>query len=87
VPGHQVVGQVVEIGEDVRGWSPLDRAGVTWLGWADGTCGYCRYGRENLCPQARFTGWDIDGGFATSLVVMAGFAHRLPDRMTGRARS
>jgi propanol-preferring alcohol dehydrogenase len=81
VPGHQVVGRVVEIGEGVNGWNLEDRVGVTWLGWADGTCGYCRSGRENLCPRARFTGWDVDGGYATSLVVAADFAHRLPDRM------
>jgi propanol-preferring alcohol dehydrogenase len=85
VPGHQAVGRVVEIGEGVGGWSVADRAGVTWLGWADGTCDYCRSGRENLCPQARFTGWDVDGGYAESLVVAADFAHRLPDTMTDAA--
>jgi propanol-preferring alcohol dehydrogenase len=58
---------------------PGERAGVGWLGWADGTCRFCRTGRENLCEAARFTGWDRDGGFATRLVVDAAFAVRLPD--------
>jgi len=82
VPGHQVVGRVLEVGEDADGWSVADRAGVTWLAWADGTCGYCRSDRENLCPNARFTGWDVDGGYATSLIVAADFAHRIPDELT-----
>jgi alcohol dehydrogenase, propanol-preferring len=58
VPGHQVVGVIDEIGEDVRGWQPGDRAGLTWLAGTDGTCRFCRSGRENLCEAAAFTGWD-----------------------------
>ena len=79
VPGHQAVGRVVEMGEGVDGWLVGDRAGVAWLGSTDGTCRFCASGRENLCPEARFTGWDRDGGYATRLAVRADFAFRLPD--------
>jgi propanol-preferring alcohol dehydrogenase len=82
VPGHQVVGRVAAVGEDVTGWAVGDRAGVTWLGGADGTCHACRSGRENLCPNAVFTGWDRDGGYADEIVVAAGFAVRLPEGFT-----
>ncbi len=79
VPGHQVVGRVEAIGAGVTGWSIGDRAGVGWLGSADGTCRFCTSGRENLCPEARFTGWDRDGGYAERMAVRAGFAFHLPD--------
>ncbi|HYM84197.1 MAG TPA: zinc-dependent alcohol dehydrogenase family protein [Candidatus Dormibacteraeota bacterium] len=78
VPGHQVVGRVEAIGEAVAGWSVGDRAGVGWLGSTDGTCPFCLSGRENLCPDARFTGWDRDGGYAERMAVRADFALRLP---------
>src|SRR5205809_6299439 len=61
VPGHQIVGDVLEAGERFRAG---ERVGVPWLGWTDGDCRYCRSGRENLCDQARFTGYDVDGGSA-----------------------
>jgi len=78
IPGHQVVGEVTAVGAEVRDWAVGDRAGVTWLaGWC-GTCQYCRSGRENLCPNATFTGWDRDGGFAEHLTVRASAAVRLP---------
>jgi propanol-preferring alcohol dehydrogenase len=79
VPGHQAVGRVLRVGPGVAGWAEGDRAGVAWLGSTDGTCRFCTSGRENLCPEARFTGWDRDGGFATQLAVRADFAIRLPD--------
>lgn len=79
VPGHQVVAHVSEVGEGVSGWAVGDRAGVTWLAGSDGTCRYCRSGRENLCPQATFTGWDRDGGYGQEMTVRADFAVRLPD--------
>jgi propanol-preferring alcohol dehydrogenase len=79
VPGHQLVGRVDAVGEGVPGWRAGDRAGVAWLGGADGTCGFCRAGRENLCADARFTGWDRDGGYATHAVARADFALTLPD--------
>ncbi len=79
VPGHQVVGVVEAVGDEVSGWAPGDRAGVTWLAGTDGTCRFCRTGRENLCEAATFTGWDRDGGYAEAVVVRAPFAVRLPD--------
>jgi propanol-preferring alcohol dehydrogenase len=79
VPGHQVVGRVERVGRDVGNWHPGDRAGVGWLASTCGRCGTCTSGRENLCPDARFTGWDRDGGYATRIVVRAAFALRLPD--------
>jgi propanol-preferring alcohol dehydrogenase len=79
VPGHQVVGRVRAIGAGVQGWGVGDRAGIGWLGGACGACAFCRTGRENLCREARFTGWDRDGGFAERVTVRAGFALRLPD--------
>jgi propanol-preferring alcohol dehydrogenase len=79
VPGHQAVGSVSKVGRDVAGWRVGDRAGVAWLAGACGTCAHCLTGRENLCADARFTGWDRDGGYATRLAVRADFALRLPD--------
>jgi propanol-preferring alcohol dehydrogenase len=79
VPGHQAVGRVVGIGPGVDGWRAGDRAGVAWLGGACGRCEYCSSGRENLCPDAIFTGWDRDGGYATRMTARADFALRMPD--------
>lgn len=79
VPGHQVVGRVEQAGRDVVGWQTGDRAGVGWLASACGACRFCASDRENLCPDARFTGWDRDGGYATRVVVRADFALRLPE--------
>jgi propanol-preferring alcohol dehydrogenase len=78
VPGHQVVGTVVGAGDgaDVE---PGARIGIPWLGWTDGTCRYCRSGRENLCVSARFTGLDIDGGYATRAVADARYCFPLPE--------
>jgi propanol-preferring alcohol dehydrogenase len=64
VPGHQIVGTVAALGPGAEGFEPGDRVGVPWLGWTDGECRYCRSDRENLCDDARFTGYDVDGGFA-----------------------
>src|SRR5690348_9238909 len=77
--GHQIVGTVESRGE---GDGPLkvgDRVGVPWLGWTDGTCRYCTSGRENLCPNARFTGRDIDGGMAEYTVADARFCFPVPE--------
>ncbi len=79
VPGHQAVGRVDAIGADVHGWSIGDRAGAYWLFGADGTCRFCRTGRENLCEAAEFTGWDRDGGYAEAMIVRADVAVRIPD--------
>lgn len=78
VPGHQVVGDVVAVGTDVTGFEVGERVGIAWLRHTCGICRYCRAGRENLCPRARFTGWDADGGYAQYAVIAAGYAYRLP---------
>ncbi len=79
VPGHEVVGEVIAVGSTVIGWRPGDRAGIAWLRHTDGVCAYCRRGKENLCPQSRYTGWDAAGGYAEQTTVPAEFAYRLPD--------
>src|SRR5829696_3905981 len=79
VPGHQIVGRVLANGEGAQRFAAGDRVGVPWLGWTDGTCDYCRSGRENLCPHARFTGYDIDGGYAERTVADERFCFPLPD--------
>jgi propanol-preferring alcohol dehydrogenase len=79
VPGHEVVGLVVGVGDGVEGWQPGDRAGIAWLRSTCGSCRWCRSGRENLCRDSRYTGWDADGGFAEYAVVPADFAYRVPD--------
>jgi len=84
VPGHEIVGRVIEVGEGVAGWRVGERAGVPWLGWACGQCAACRRGAENLCPFARFTGYQQDGGFATEALIDAGFALRIPERYGDR---
>ena len=63
VPGHEIVGRVVACGEGVEGLAVGDRVGVPWLGYTCGTCSFCLSGQENLCPSARFTGYQIDGGY------------------------
>ena len=79
VPGHQVVGRVVGLGAGVDGLALGDRVGVAWLRGTCGTCRWCRSGRENLCPDSAYTGWDADGGFAEQAVVPEAFAYRVPD--------
>ena len=80
IPGHQIVGRVEEIGKGVEEFCVRDRVGIPWLGWTDGECVYCRSSRENLCDNARFTGYTIDGGYAEFTVADARFCFRLPDR-------
>jgi propanol-preferring alcohol dehydrogenase len=79
VPGHEVVGEVTELGPGTTGHQPGDRVGIAWLRYACGECRYCRRGAENLCPRSRYTGWDADGGYAEYATVPAAFAYRLPD--------
>jgi propanol-preferring alcohol dehydrogenase len=69
VLGHQIVGLVSGVGKDTSRFSVGERVGVPWLGWTDGTCRFCRSSRENLCERARFTGYQIDGGFAEETVA------------------
>ena len=78
VPGHQVVGVVEARGPDVTTLSIGDRVGVPWLGGTCGACSYCASGRENLCDRPRFTGYDIDGGYAEFAVADARFCFTLP---------
>jgi alcohol dehydrogenase, propanol-preferring len=81
IPGHQIVGRVEEIGEEVNSKFKIgDRVGIPWLGWTDGECVYCRSDRENLCDRARFTGYTIDGGYAEFTAADARFCFHLPDR-------
>jgi alcohol dehydrogenase, propanol-preferring len=77
-PGHEVVGEVVEAGSAASGFAIGDRVGIAWLRHTCGACRYCVRGRENLCPQSQYTGWDADGGYAEFATVPAAFAHRLP---------
>lgn len=78
VPGHEVVGTVEQVGPGVRGFVAGQRVGVPWLGWTCGTCDYCRSHRENLCDQARFTGYTLDGGYAEYLVADHRYCFPLP---------
>jgi propanol-preferring alcohol dehydrogenase len=82
VPGHQIAGVVAGTGEGTDRFSPGDRVGVPWLGWTDGECRYCRSGRENLCDNARFTGYDLDGGYAELAVADERFCLPLPEGYT-----
>ncbi len=82
VPGHQIVGVVRELGDGFDGEAGIEvgaRVGVPWLGSTCGKCRFCRTGNENLCDEARFTGYDIDGGYAQLTVARAGFVFPLPD--------
>jgi propanol-preferring alcohol dehydrogenase len=85
--GHQIVGRVEQIGEPsskiesaspARRFSIGDRVGIPWLGWTDGDCVYCRSNRENLCDRAKFTGYNIDGGYAEFSVADARYCFHLP---------
>jgi propanol-preferring alcohol dehydrogenase len=78
VLGHEIIGHVEALGNDVEGFAVGERVGVPWLGFTDGTCFYCRAGRENLCDHPRFTGYQIDGGYAEYAVADARFCFPLP---------
>jgi propanol-preferring alcohol dehydrogenase len=79
VPGHQIVGVVTATGDQVAGVQEGGRVGVPWLGWTCGTCSYCTTDRENLCDQARFTGYQIDGGFAEYSVADERYCFPIPE--------
>jgi propanol-preferring alcohol dehydrogenase len=79
IPGHEIVGRVTALGAGVSHLKVGDRVGVPWLGWACGTCKFCQRGLENLCGMARFTGYQIDGGFASETTADARFVFPLPD--------
>src|SRR5262249_54031124 len=79
IPGHQIVGTVTALGSEVDRFQVGQRVGVPWLGWTCGVCRYCRSGRENLCDQALFTGYQIDGGYAEKTVADARFCFPIPE--------
>jgi propanol-preferring alcohol dehydrogenase len=79
VLGHQIIGLVSEVGRGSSRFSVGERVGVPWLGWTDGTCRFCRSGRENLCDRARFTGYQLDGGFAEETVADERYCLELPE--------
>ncbi len=80
IPGHQIVGTVKKIGRNVTAFEVGDKVGVPWLGHTCGECEFCRNDQENLCNNARFTGYDINGGFAEYTVANAHFCFPIPDR-------
>lgn len=82
VPGHQIVGIVAETGPETREFDPGDRVGAGWLYETCGSCTFCEDGQENLCPEARFTGLDADGGYAEYVTVREGFAYPLPEQFS-----
>jgi propanol-preferring alcohol dehydrogenase len=79
IPGHQIVGAVEEVGGRVDRFAVGDRVGVPWLGYTDGACRYCLTGRENLCDNARFTGYQVDGGYAAYTVADHRFCFPIPE--------
>jgi alcohol dehydrogenase, propanol-preferring len=78
VPGHEIVGRVEAVGRHVTTHVPGDRVGIPWLGWSCGTCEFCRAEHENLCPSARYTGYQLNGGYAEYAVADASFCFSLP---------
>src|SRR6185437_9989824 len=85
VPGHEIVGTVEAVGPSAERLRIGDRVGVPWLGWACGVCEFCRSGRENLCDWARFTGYQIDGGYAEYAVADERFCFAIPPEFDDRA--
>ena len=79
VPGHEIVGRIEAVGREVTTLAPETRIGIPWLGWSCGACEFCRSGRENLCPNARCTGYQLNGGYAEYAVADASFCFPLPD--------
>jgi alcohol dehydrogenase, propanol-preferring len=78
VPGHEIVGVVSAVGDGIAALRPGDRVGVPWLGWTCGACAFCLSGRENLCADARFTGYQIDGGYAEFAIADARYCFPIP---------
>ena len=79
IPGHQIVGRVTAVGSQVAGFQLNDRVGIAWLNRTCGKCKFCLTGRENLCEQAQFTGWSVNGGYAEYAIAPASFTYRIPD--------
>ena len=80
VPGHEIVGRVESVGRDVTAHAPGDRVGIPWLGWSCGICQFCRSERENLCPYARYTGYQLNGGYAEYAVADGSFCFPIPEK-------
>ena len=80
--GHEIVGRVEKLGPRVTKFKPGDRVGIAWINSACGSCRFCREGNENLCPEFKATGCDVDGGYAEYTVVTEDFAYLIPDRFT-----
>jgi len=79
IPGHEIVGRILAVGDGVATLKPNDRIGIAWLGYTCGICDYCVSGQENLCGSALFTGYQIDGGYATHAVADARYCFPLPE--------
>jgi len=79
IPGHQIVGTVEELGPDAQRFSKGTRVGIAWLHRTDGTCEYCRAGKENLCDHPSFTGYTVDGGYAEYVVAPQDFVYPIPE--------
>jgi len=84
IPGHQIVGTVVKRGDGVHGHEVGDRVGAAWLNSTCGTCAFCKRGLENMCVNARFTGYHVNGGYSEYTVLPADFVYRLPDDFSDR---
>ena len=82
VPGHQIVGTVAEKGQKAENFKIGDRIGITWLNYACGQCSFCKQGLENLCSNAKFTGKDVNGGYAQYTIVPQNFAYNIPDKFS-----
>jgi propanol-preferring alcohol dehydrogenase len=85
VPGHEVVGRVDALGPGVRDWREGERAGIAWLARSCGRCRFCARGDENLCLEPRFSGWDVDGGYAEYALADAEFAYPLPESLAAES--
>lgn len=79
IPGHQIIGRVEQLGDEITDLAVGDRVGVPWLGWSCGECRYCRSGQENLCDRARYTGYQLNGGFAEYCVADPRFCFPIPE--------
>src|SRR5437667_11089325 len=85
IPGHEIVGTIEAKGQDVQRFKIGDRVGIPWLGWSCDVCSYCRAGQENLCDQARFTGYTLDNGYAEYTVADQRFCFPIPDTYSDAA--
>ena len=82
IPGHEIVGRVESLGPGAGRFKEGDRVGIAWINWACGRCSFCLKGEENLCDTAKWTGKDVDGGYAQYTLVSEDFAYSIPERFT-----